>query len=90
MSYRDEVMALYSSSREALDMRHFAAHIAARADAEITQLRADAERYRWLRDPNRGMHGLREVISDDYHPPYFELKCGESLDKAIDAARGGE
>lgn len=45
----------------------------------------DAERYRWLRSPERGMSNLATVISDDFQPPYFELKCGEELDAAIDA-----
>jgi len=61
----------------------------ARLEADLELARRDAGRYRWLRDPSRGMHALREMVSDDYHPPYFELKCGSELDTAIDAARAG-
>lgn len=46
----------------------------------------DAARYRWLRSPERGMSNLATVISDDFQPPYFELKCGEELDAVIDDA----
>jgi chromosome segregation ATPase len=57
-----------------------------RLRAENERLRVDAERYRWLRDQNRGMYGLSHVIIDDHSPPYFELKCEKDLDAAIDAA----
>jgi hypothetical protein len=56
-----------------------------------TRLRAaerDAARYRWLRSSSQGMGSLslHHVIVNDYSPPYYELKHGEELDVAIDAA----
>lgn len=52
----------------------------------IKELEKNAARYSWLRSPERGMSNLVTVISDDFQPPFFELKCGEELDAAIDAA----
>lgn len=43
--------------------------------AELDELRADAERYRWLRDDNA------------YFPEEYAIRGGEELDAAIDAAR---
>ncbi len=57
------------------------------ARAEVERLRADAERYRWLRDIDTGPAQIWELISDDAQPPYMTLKSGNILDAAIDAAR---
>jgi len=54
--------------------------------AERDALRADAERYRWLRDIDTGPAQIWELISDDAQPPYMTLKSGNILDAAIDAA----
>lgn len=77
MTYRDEVMA-YGSDYIRLDR---AAEIAARADARIAELERDAARYRWLRECD--IAGDRAVHNGD------ELREGDSLDAAIDAARAG-
>lgn len=55
-----------------------------RLRAELAAAQKDAERYRWLRSPDRGMANLSTVINDDCQPPYYELKCGTELDAAID------
>lgn len=65
--------------------QELALNIAARADAEIAELRRDAERYRWLRDKG----GL------DIDAPWCVFQGKDwhgrnELDAAIDAARGGE
>ena len=52
-----------------------------RLSAENETLRADAERYRWLRD-----HGDSGCTQKDGYGGY-ELRMGEELDAAIDAAR---
>lgn len=67
---------------------------ATRAEAELAAVRANAERYVWLRSQDLG-HAyieniLFETIIDDYSPPYRSLKHTAGLDAAIDAARGGE
>ena len=51
-----------------------AAAIMREQHAEIERLRADAERYRWLR-------------ARDHWPACFDLVQGPELDAAIDAAR---
>ena len=58
-----------------------------RLHAECDALRADAERYRWLRDIDTGPSQIWELISDDAQPPYMTLKSGNILDATIDAAR---
>ncbi len=58
--------------------QELALNIAARADAEIAELRRDAERYRFLRSCNIDMRNRLEHYADS------------ALDTAIDAARGGE
>lgn len=69
------------------------ARIGKEINIELTDLRArcekaekDAARYRWLRSNERGMANLTHIINDACSPPYFELKCTEELDAAIDAA----
>lgn len=49
------------------------------AQAELAALRADAERYRWLR-----IEGACEAVCDD---TWKDLKHADDLDAAIDAAR---
>jgi len=56
---------------------------------EIQALRKDAERYQYLRRPDTGpakLDSLHNWVNDDCNPPYRELKCGDDLDAAIDAA----
>lgn len=60
---------------------------AAEKDAEIDRLRADAERYRWLREQG--------TLTQHYRHPHFEAVHallddlgGEFLDDAIDTAKG--
>lgn len=59
--------------------------------AEIEDLRKDAERYRWLRDPDNQCSV--EDDSDYYMPPMIcgyaeheDILTHEALDKAIDSA----
>jgi outer membrane murein-binding lipoprotein Lpp len=54
----------------------------ARLERENAELRKDAERYRWLRDPANMRHEDDLCVSDGYFNEYRE---GE-LDAAIDAA----
>jgi len=57
-----------------------------RAEAEAESLRADAERYRWLRDSGQIDPDLTtEALADA-----FRRYTGGLLDAAIDAARKGE
>lgn len=60
-------------------LRATADHIVS-ADAEIAELRRDAERYRWLR-----ANATRKLGAELFGQP-----CPSYIDKAIDAARGGE
>lgn len=57
--------------------------------ARVAELEAGAARYRWLRDRNTGQDKIASarIMVDDGHPPCWELKHGEDLDRAIDAAR---
>ena len=59
------------------------------ARARLAELEADAARYRWLRDRNTGQDKIASarIVVDDGHPPCWELKHGDDLDRAIDAAR---
>ncbi len=64
-------------------------------NAVIAELRKDAVRYRWLRDPDNQC--AVEDDSDYYMPPMIcgyaeheEILTHEALDKAIDAAMAGE
>lgn len=54
--------------------------------AQVDALRADAERYRWLRDSNVGPSMIDKVCREG-HIDYMSLKCDVELDFAIDAAR---
>ena len=73
--------------------QELALNIAARADAEIAELRRDAERYRWLRDkggldidaPWCVFQGRSQRL-----PSKSDWHGRNELDAAIDAARGGE
>jgi len=75
MSYRDEVMNLEPADGSRSGFRKVCAEIAARADAEIAALRADAERWRWIRRQNNREEGARLLMD------------GMNADAAIDAAR---
>ena len=57
--------------------------------SELERLRADAERYRWLRSGNVGHNELMHVVGGDDFPAYSEYRHGLDLDAAIDAARRG-
>ena len=63
-------------------------------DAEVETLRADSERYRWLRDcsPARSdrMITIRKRVYREGEYMGFEYPMHEALDAAIDAARAGE
>jgi len=62
---------------------HDAAALLIAMAQEIEKMRADAERYRWLRDEC----GLQKLPYDDYGiGPMFP--CGEELDKVVDELRG--
>lgn len=65
-----------------------AAPVAAQASGQA-QDAEDAARYRWLRSDRAR---VANVIDREYAPGYWEYRCGEELDAAIDAARaaGGE
>lgn len=66
---------------------------------EVEDLRADAERYRWLRNPDQDVSLVLDKvvgetpIDDLWGGGYkrYEYRCGEDLDAAIDAAmqKGG-
>ena len=83
------------SSLDELDIYipHAVIEIVASLDKEIDQLRADAERYRWLRGgPEVPPHSTRwprwEVRYWDGR--YWQTLFAEHLDAAIDAAMKGE
>jgi hypothetical protein len=64
-------------------------------DEDVDRFRADAERYRWLRDPDNQC--AVEDDSDYYMPPMIcgyaeheDILTHEALDAAIDAARSKE
>jgi hypothetical protein len=54
---------------------------AEKAEAEVERLRADAERYQWLRGPLVG-RGIRVIMPT----PYTAILSGKELDAEIDAA----
>lgn len=56
--------------------------------AEVEDLRADAERYRWLRD-NAVSYPERDDALELVVPVCFADKWAEMTDSAIDAARSG-
>lgn len=83
--FRHRVAEL-EAERDALMMNPALKQIQA-LQAENAALREDAERYRWMRSSDVGPSSIWELVSDDAHPPYMTLKCGNELDAAIDAAR---
>lgn len=66
-----------------------------RLEAEVARLKGDAERYRWLRNPDQDVSLVLDkqtgyTVADDSVPgvgAYFnyEYRAGEELDAAIDA-----
>lgn len=62
------------------EVDRFAALVAA---AEREKWQADADRYRWLREPYQEVAGPAA-----YRPWNGGMVCGSDLDKEIDAARG--
>ncbi len=54
--------------------------------AQIAALRADAERYRWLRDNNRGSWAICEWSYDEPEGYYKDARAPGIVDAAIDAA----
>ena len=69
------------------DARHAAAELALKADAEIDELRKDAERYRWLRAQHWSTSSLC-VVADPGDAVKLGRTCpsGEYLDIAVDDA----
>jgi hypothetical protein len=65
-----------------------------RLRAEVDALRADAERYRWLRNDAKNTDVTQPIVVRGYDGPagnYFnEPLWDDELDAAIDAARTGE
>jgi hypothetical protein len=65
-----------------------------RLRAELKALRADAERYRWLRNDAKNTDVTQPIVVRGYDGPagnYFnEPLWDDELDAAIDAARKGE
>jgi len=65
-----------------------------RLRAEVDGLRADAERYRWLRNDAKNTDVTQPIVVRGYDGPagnYFnEPLWDDELDAAIDAARKGE
>ena len=59
----------------------------AKVEAERDALRADAERYRWLRSSDTGPSQMAKVCEWDHG--LWQLMSDDALDAAIDAARGG-
>ena len=53
---------------------------------ENDRLRADAERYRWLRDNNRGSWAICEWSYDEPEGYYKDARAPGIVDAAIDAA----
>jgi hypothetical protein len=56
---------------------------------EVERLRADAARYRWLRDKARLEYNERIFVTNDGHKDYYAPNsiCESELDDAIDAAK---
>jgi len=52
---------------------------------ELTEARADAERYRWLRSHHRSEHDMGRLV---WYLPIGESLNAAGLDAALDAARG--
>lgn len=69
----------------------------ARLRAEVEKNRVDAERYRWLRNPDQDVSLVLDKVTGyvEYHEGTqtggyntYEFRAGDELDKAIDAAIG--
>lgn len=66
------------------ELQRFAELVAApERDPELVR---DAERYRWLRDPNNIANEISVLNDETPDSYYYTLKCGNELDAAIDAA----
>ena len=85
--YTDHVSAM---TREGLHAKSDIASELAVRDAEIAQLRADAERYRKLRSMHWSNGDDLTVTRGRSVKLGFLTYSGDQLDAAIDAARGGE
>ena len=95
----DAIQTLQAERDHAMqDSQHWAdKHLA--LQAKLATLEADAERYRWLRDPTTDVSLVLDkrtswVPPDEnvpgvggYHT--YEYRAGDELDAAIDAAKGG-
>ena len=58
--------------------------------AEIERLRADAERYRWLRDWKRGEHDIVPTTGRYCDTPILREELDLAIDAALDAAMAEE
>lgn len=76
----------YSAHCEEVIAAHNA--VGARQEAEIERLRADAARYRWLRDNTEGAWAICEWADDSDGIGFYRdsRKPGTVVDSAIDAA----
>jgi hypothetical protein len=74
------------SERERLALLGFAAIDATAEQPSCGQNARDAERYRHIRRNDVHCDRFHHTVSDDCHPPTRQLKHGEELDAAIDAA----
>lgn len=95
MSYEDDIFYLEPDDGSKKGFRKAAGEIGARADAEIAELRRDAERMRRLDE-----HWVRRLVAGEVSEGQAAKATGldrvelrkraDELDAAIDAARGGE
>lgn len=81
-----ERLEQYSAHCEEVIAAHNA--VGARQEAEIERLRADAARYRWLRDNTEGAWAICEWADDSDGIGFYRdsRKPGTVVDSAIDAA----
>ena len=70
-------------STGALPARYLGMHRADVLRAEVEALRKDAERYRWLRNPDQD---VALVLDKMVSSGVYEYRAGDELDAAIDAA----
>ncbi|WWA79525.1 hypothetical protein Kintu_gp33c [Xanthomonas phage Kintu] len=91
----EDGMSLHSEGDFVLHSDHEAE--IARLRAEVEAYRKDAERYRWLRNPDRDVSLVLDKVTGyiEYHEgtqtggySTYEYRAGEELDTAIDAAMG--
>jgi len=59
--------------------------INAELSAEVEALRKDAERYRWLRNPDQAVGNVMDKMGSS---GVYEYRAGDELDAAIDSAMG--